>query len=69
MLEIIGYENAYHHYRQHELDTNIQKQFEPSIFIHSQFEVFLTEMRIFVRSILHEIKDYIKVNVTNCLTI
>lgn len=56
MLEIIGYENAYHHYRQHELDTNIQKQFEPSIFIHSQFEVFLTEMRLFVKSILHEIK-------------
>ena len=50
MLEIIGYENAYHHYRQHELDTNIQKQFEPIIFIHSQFEVF-------VKSILHEIKD------------
>ena len=50
MLEIIGYENAYHHYRQHEVETNIQKQFEPSIFINSQFEVF-------VKSILHEIKD------------
>ena len=50
MFEIMGYENAYHHYRQHQLDTNIQKQFEPSIFIHSQFEVF-------VKSILHEIKD------------
>ena len=35
------------YYRQHQLDTNIQKQFEPSIFIHSQFEVF-------VRSILNE---------------
>ena len=47
MFEIMGYENAYHHYRQHQLDTNKQKQFEPSIFIHSQFEVF-------VRSILNE---------------
>ena len=52
MVEIIGYENAYRHYRQHEVDTNIQKQFEPSIFIHSQFE----EMRLFVKSIIHEIK-------------
>ena len=49
MFEIIGYKNAYHHYRQHQLDTNIQNQFVPSIFIHSQF----TELRLFVRSILH----------------
>ena len=47
MLEIIGYKNAYQYYRQHQLDTNIQKKFEPSIFINSQFEVF-------VRSILNE---------------
>ena len=46
-FEIIGYKNAYQYYRQHQLDKNIQKKFEPSIFIHSKFEVF-------VRSILNE---------------
>ena len=46
-FEIIGYKNAYQYYTQHQLDTNIQKKFEPSIFINSQFELF-------VRSILNE---------------
>ena len=46
-FEIIGYKNAYQYYTQHQLDTNIQKNFEPSIFINSQSEVF-------VRSILNE---------------